>query len=182
MQYSFAFPQKIYYNHRIFPISSLEWVSTILLYRTRKNMADNVMDQIINKANLIPNKRKGVIYFDNLGDWYSLCRSVLYAESVLNTEYVLLYFSEKHDIILNWFIDENPINFCRITAKEWTEIRSASFEDKCKYQDYFVWWSIGDEEFRKLTQNISPQYSSVLLTPKFRKFDCEKYSNIIEKK
>lgn len=144
--------------------------------------ADEIYAKLIEKLELKKDERMAVDYTPCLGDFYSLCSAVQYAENTLQKEYVLLYFSDRQQEIIDWFsYDGYSINCYRMSQEDYNVLHSASNEIKSKYRDYFVSWSFGDADFRNLTQNVSPEYAAELRDPRFPSVNIiEKYSEYIQ--
>lgn len=144
---------------------------------TNQNNED-VFIRLINELHLERNKRMAVWYFFSLGDMYALCSSFRYAEERLKKEYIILYITRQEEI-LSWFDQsENKLKTYKITREE--EVALRDLDLKKKYSDYFVSWECGDNEFRALTCNTSPDFMGNSELPHFPQTDIKaKYKDYI---
>lgn len=145
-----------------------------------KNEHD-VYTELISNLGLEPNKKMAVLYYNSLGDFYSLCATIQYAEEQLGKEYILLYFSDIHEEILGWFnYDNYKINSCRIDKEAYMTIYNSPAETKSEFKDWVISWSFGDPIFRKLTCNTSDRFAEKLRRPNFPTFDLSpKYEEYV---
>lgn len=144
--------------------------------------SDKLFKRLISELNLIADQRMAVIYFSNLGDFYSLCTTMEYAEKKLNKEVIVLFYSDRHSDILNWFAyDDYAIKSYQITEEEYFAIEKSDIEDKKKYQNFFIFWECGDNAFRQLTRNVSENFAPCHRAPRFPKVEIlKKYSKYIQ--
>lgn len=143
---------------------------------------EQLFKKLISELNLIANQRMAVIYTVNLGDFYSLCTTIEYAEKALDKEAIVLYFSDRHNEMLGWFAyDGYTIKSHRISKDEFFMLLYANIDIQRKYQDCFISWRCGDSTFRNFTRNGSPEFAPCLRAPHFPKVSIrEKYSEVIQ--
>ena len=142
-------------------------------------MNDNVFTRLINELKLKKQKRMAVFYFNSIGDFYSLCSSARYAEQNSDKEYILLYYKEAHKEMLSWFCQDGISLKSHYVSKE-DNAALYNVQLRNQFLDYFVFWDAGDEQFRKYTRNISPDYMGNSELPKFPVLDtAAKYSEYI---
>ncbi len=136
---------------------------------------------VINEYGLVRNERMAVLYTTNIGDFYSLCSTVEQAEKRIHKEVILLYCSEIHREILSWFdYGGHSIKGARIAEDVYSAIKFSSLESQKKYEEYFIFWQCGNEEFRKLTRNPSGDFIKSPLAPCFPEVDIlQKYKEYI---
>lgn len=129
---------------------------------------EEACEGVIKEFGLIKNKRMAVLYGPNVGDFYCLCSTVEHAEKLLNMEVILLYHSEMQREIVSWFeYGDYTIKGGRITEEVYSAIRGLNLESKKKYQDYLIFWNCGNEDFRKLTRNVSGAFLKNAKNPSF---------------
>lgn len=142
---------------------------------------EEACESIIKEFGLIKNKRMAVLYGPNVGDFYCLCSTVEYVEKLLNMEAILLYHSDMQKEIVSWFeYGDYSIKGSRISEEVYSAIRGMNLELKKKYQDYLIFWNCGNEDFRKLTRNVSGSFLKNLKKPIFPYVDIlQKYKEYI---
>ena len=145
------------------------------MHETRIDAADCIMKRIAKEASLIPGKRKAYLSYNNLGDFYSLCTALQYAEQVLGIEYVLLYCSDSQKNIAKWFsYDGYEIHLYKITKDEYNILFGADNAAKREYEDLISF--IGsDEKLHSLVFNTSLQYGQELRPPHINEIDKDSY-------
>lgn len=140
---------------------------------------DKVMKKLIEEAALIPGQRYAVIYYNNLGDWYSLCRSLRYAEKQSGKEMVLLYYQDKHKEIAEWFSSgDHKIKLFFLPKEEYSVLSSALNSEELvdAYKDYIITWFTKDNDFVRMTKNIDPMFvKKELSDPVFPEFSPVRY-------
>lgn len=127
----------------------------------------NVYEKIIQELNLEKNKRMAVMYFENLGDFYSLCTAAENAAKSLGIEVIILYSSAAHRDIIGWFeYGSCYIQSHKISEEEFSLIRYSNQSEMEKYQDYIISWNFGNREFRMLTRNNTKGFEKYLKKPR----------------
>ena len=120
---------------------------------------EEIYTKLINELKLEKNKRIAVDYSDHVGDFYSLCASVQYAEKKLNKQYIIIYCSDVQQEIIKWFsYDDYTIKAYRMAKEEYEPFHNANLNSLASNEErtqYFVSFAAGDPEFRGLTRNIS---------------------------
>lgn len=105
---------------------------------------ENVYEKIIRELGLEKTKKMAVIYFENLGDFYSLCTASESVARSLDIEVIILYSSEAHGEIIRWFeYGDFPIKSHRLSDEEFSLIRYSEPSIQEKYQDYIISWDYG---------------------------------------
>lgn len=143
--------------------------------------AEELYLKLINELNLVENKRMAVYYWDTVGDAYSLYAAIQYAEIKLQKEYIVLYWSDIHQEMINWFSYDNYyIKSHKMSKNEIECFCRVDLEIRKKYKGYFISWMTGDDEFRDITRNVGSKFGEVLRSPRFPKQNIlEKYSEYI---
>lgn len=144
------------------------------------NKTELIAEHVITKAGLVANEKMAIIFFKNLGDWYSLCSSIRYAEKTLQKKFVLLFESEKHMEIASWFsYDDYELSLLRLDEDEYNtlfnERLSSDFVNK--YGDYIITW-VNPCPVTELVRNVSEKYpSSFLRSPRIPSTNMELYKD-----
>lgn len=121
--------------------------------------AEEIYTKLINELKLVKNKRMAVDYSDHIGDFYSLCASVQYAERKLDKEFIIIFCSDIQQEIIDWFsYDDQVIKSYRMSKEEYDTFHNANLSSLASSEEhlqYFVSFAAGDPDFRGLTRNIS---------------------------
>lgn len=129
---------------------------------------ENVYEKIIRELGLEKTKKMAVIYFENLGDFYSLCTASESVARSLDIEVIILYSSEAHGEIIRWFeYGDFPIKSHRLSDEEFSLIRYSEPSIQEKYQDYIISWDYGNKAFRTLTRNNTEDFAKYVKKPRF---------------
>lgn len=128
-------------------------------------MSENVFLKLIEELKLEKNKRMAVYMWNSVGDFYSLCSAVRYAEKTLNKEYILLY-TDKQKEIIGWFCQDGiQLKGRHLIGDEVNAIYDQGL--RRKFSEYFVFPNCGDIQCRNLVKNTSPDFIGNRETPIF---------------
>ncbi|MCD8372235.1 MAG: hypothetical protein LUD27_02915, partial [Clostridia bacterium] len=131
-----------------------------------------IVEKLRKELNLIPDKRVVVRYFNNLGDFYSLCATTEYTEKELNIELILLSIYDRESDIAGFFSHNNfKIKLYKLTRYE-NEIVTPIYTNS-KHNNIFYKWD--NKKIGTYTKNLGDDFYKAVKKPIFDPIDEQNY-------